>query len=170
MTWPSERSRDGGIDLIPLPRPFGRLWICGKHAVGPDPDGALARVGATTMVCLNERHELEDRYPGYVSWLATSSRRVVWFPIHDLHAPRFDEAMTFLDDLVRRLDHGEQLLMHCGAGIGRAGTMAACVLVRLGAGAEEALRVVAAHRPMAGPEQGVQRDLVDAVAAACATA
>lgn len=169
MTWPSERSRDGGIDLIPLPLAFGRLWICGKHAVGPDPEAALARVGASTMVCLNERHELEDRYPAYVEWLATGSRRVIWFPIHDLHAPPFVAAMTFLDDVVRRLDHGEQLLMHCGAGIGRAGTMAACVLVRLGAGADEALGVVAAHRPMAGPEQGVQRDLVDTVADACRT-
>jgi hypothetical protein len=47
--------------------------------------------------------------------------------------------------------------------------MAACVLVRLGASATHALDVVAAHRPMAGPEQGVQRDLVDAVAIASRT-
>jgi protein-tyrosine phosphatase len=167
MSWPSERSRDGGIDLIPLPRSFGRLWICGKHAVGPDPEAALSRAGATTMVCLNERHELEDRYPAYVEWLTSGNRRrVVWFPIHDLHAPPLYDAIPFLDDLVLRLDHGERLLMHCGAGIGRAGTMAACLLVRLGAGAPDALDVVAAHRPMAGPEMGVQRDLVDAVAAA----
>jgi len=50
---------DGGIDEIPLP-PLarGRLWLCGKHAIGPDPDGLLERVGADGVVCLNEEHEL----------------------------------------------------------------------------------------------------------------
>jgi hypothetical protein len=34
---------DGGIHEIPLPPPAaGRLWLCGKHAIGPDPEGLLA--------------------------------------------------------------------------------------------------------------------------------
>jgi len=44
---------DGGIHEIPLPPPArGRLWLCGKHAIGPDPDALMARVGADTVVCL----------------------------------------------------------------------------------------------------------------------
>ena len=182
MGWPHGRARDGGIDEIPLPRRAtasptdagadsaasagGRLWLCGKHVVGPDPEAALARVGATTIVCLNERDELADRYPAYVDWLtANRGARAVWFPIPDLHAPPVDAVIPLLADLQARLDDGESIVVHCGAGIGRAGTLAACLLVSLGLDADDGLAVVAANRPMAGPEAGGQRELVDALAA-----
>ena len=43
--WLNERSRNGSVDEIPLPGTAGRLWLCGKHFIGPDPEGAVARVG-----------------------------------------------------------------------------------------------------------------------------
>ena len=52
----SDRSRHGGVDEIPLPAGDGRLWLCGKHFVGPDVEDAIRQVGATTVVCLNEVH------------------------------------------------------------------------------------------------------------------
>ena len=168
MTWrPTARSKDGGIDEIPLPAAVaGRLWLCGKHAVGPDPEAALARVGADTIVCLNEAGELEDRYPAYVAWLrAQPASRAVWFPVPDLHAPELAAVVPMLDDLHRRLGDGDALLVHCGAGIGRAGTVATALLIGLGLGEADALRHVAAHRPMAGPEAGSQREFVTALAA-----
>ncbi|NOX31752.1 MAG: hypothetical protein GXP35_17160, partial [Actinobacteria bacterium] len=86
------RSFDGGIDQVPLPGASGELWLCGKHAIGPDVDAALARANdADTVVCLNERHELEDRYPAYVSWLdGSDSERAIWHPIPDLHVPTLE--------------------------------------------------------------------------------
>ena len=163
--WPGRRSLDGGIDAVPLPLTPGKLWLCGKHVVGPDPDAARDRVGATTIVCLNEREDLEDRYPDYVVWLRRHhGDDAVWFPVPDLHAPSVDELLPLLEELRRRLDRGEGLLVHCGAGIGRAGTMAACILMELGVERDAALALVAEHRPMAGPEAGVQRDLIDALA------
>lgn len=161
----SERSRNGGADRIPLPSEAGGLWLCGKHFIGPDPEDALARTGATTVVCLNHAEELEGRYPHYVDWLrANRDSRAIWFPVHDLHAPELQAASTVLDELVARIDRGEVLLVHCGAGIGRAGTMAAALLMRLGASMTDALSTVAAHRPMAGPEAGAQRDLLELLA------
>jgi hypothetical protein len=68
-------NHDGGIHEIPLPDLPGRLWLCGKHVVGPDPGGLLDRTGADTIVCLTERHELFDRYPHYVHWLAADRER-----------------------------------------------------------------------------------------------
>jgi protein-tyrosine phosphatase len=53
--------------------------------------------------------------------------------------------------------------MHCGAGIGRAGTLAAGLLMTLGLGEQEALDVVAKHRPMGGPEAGAQREVLRAL-------
>ena len=164
MQWLGERGRDGGIDTVPLPIPSGGLSLCGKHAIGPDHAAAMSRCGATTVVCLVETHELADRYPDYLAWISTAADDRVWVPVHDLHAPTLERATPFLDDLERRVRAGEHLLMHCAAGIGRAGTMAACLLVRLGMDAATALAHVAAHRPMAGPEAGPQADLVTAVA------
>ena len=65
-----------------------------------------------------------------------------------------------------RLAAGGHVLVHCGAGIGRAGTLAVCVLMEHGVGRDDALALVARHRPMAGPEVGAQRELVDELAAA----
>jgi hypothetical protein len=167
--WPSARSRDGGIDEIPLPIGPGRLWLCGKHAIGDDPIAAMARVGATTIVCLTEADELDHRYPAYLTWLRAHGRSgthrdAVWFPIPDLHAPPIDQLLPMLADLRTRIGGGEGLLMHCAAGIGRSGTVAACLLITMGESRAAALETVAGHRPMAGPEVGAQRELVDAVA------
>jgi hypothetical protein len=172
-SWPTGRSLDGGLDQVPLPIRNGALWLCGKHLVGPDPEHALARVQATTMVCLTQRHELADRYPNYVDWLGRHGGehgRALWFPIPDLHAPPLAEVRKFLDGLVSRLGRDERIVMHCAAGIGRAGTLACCLLVLLGVEAAEARRIVAASRPMAGPEAGPQQHLVDQMAGSGADA
>ena len=166
--WPSGRSLDGGIDEIPLDtvsgRVEGRLWLCGKHVVGPDPEAALARVGATGIVCFNERHELADRYPGYTQWLGEQPRaRAVWFPTPDLGVRPLDEFVALVDDTLERLRSGARLIAHCGAGIGRAGTFAIGVLVAAGVSAPDAAELVARHRPMAGPEAGTQTELVHAL-------
>ena len=157
----SERSRNGGVDEIPLPFGPGRLWLAGKHFVCPDPEAALERTGASVVVCLNELSEFEDRYPEYAPWLiANQPARALWRPVHDLHAPPPEAAAHLLAELHARIEAGDGLLIHCGAGIGRAGTMAAALLVSGGVPLDEALHVVRASRPMAGPEVGAQLDLL----------
>ncbi len=158
---------DGGLDNVPVPGSPGQLWLCGKHVVGADPDAALERIGGRgTMVCLNQRMELEDRYPDYVAWLQEhDGGRALWFPIPDLHAPPLATIRPFLDRVLARMEGGDHVLVHCGAGVGRAGTVAVCLLMLHGLNRADALALVAAHRPMAGPEVGAQRELVDALAA-----
>ena len=166
----SPRSVDGGIDEIPLPGVPGRLWLCGKHVVGPDPEAALARVGATTIVCLTRAHELEDRYPAYVPWLkAHSPERALWIPTPDLAILPLREMHPHLVAITERLRRGEQLIVHCAAGIGRSGTTAVAVLMLLGVEKGDALATVAGHRPMAGPEVGAQRQFISELEAALAT-
>ena len=162
--WLSPRGRDGGIDEIPLPDGTpGRLWLCGKHRIGPDHHSVLDEVGATTVVCLVQEHELRDRYPDYLQFVRNGgdARWVAeWFPVHDLHAPPVEAARAFVGSLVQRLQRGETVVMHCAAGIGRAGTMAVLVLMELGLDLADAAEVVRSNRPMAGPEGAGQRALV----------
>ncbi len=170
--WPNGRSLHGGVDEVPLPPSAGgRLWLCGKHFIAPDPESAIEQVGATTVVCLTGEAELVERYPHYVAWLyANRPARAVWWPIPDLHAPDLDNAIVLLDQLRSRLRSGQSLLVHCGAGIGRAGTVAAALLVTMGWAPADAVAHVAAHRPMAGPEAGAQAELLDALSRCCARA
>lgn len=169
LGWLNDRQRDGGIDRISLPTGVpGSLWLCGKQAVATRYDhGAW-----DTVVCLVERHELDGRYPDYLAWLAAggdgAGRTAIWMPVHDLHAPSHADMSALVDRIVDRLRDGQRVLVHCAAGKGRAGTAAACVLVAMGVDADEALRTVATCRPGAGPEAGVQRELVAAFAAGVA--
>ena len=167
VTWLfGERSWHGGCDEIPLPRGPGRLWLCGKRFVAEDPDEALAAVNGTRIVCLCERHELEERYPNYVAWLSEQSeKRATWFPIPDVHAPGLDAAVPFLATLRAQIVSGGSLVMHCGAGIGRSGTMAAALLMSMGVDRVAATSMVADHRPMAGPEVGAQESFLVGLAA-----
>ena len=157
--WPGERGRHGGADEIPLPVPDGALWLSGKHYVGPDPEAARRAVGADWIVCLCERAEIVDRYPGYVEWLENSPS-AIWFPVPDLHAPDLPSLLALLDQLRAILAAGDGLLLHCGAGIGRAGTLAAALLMTLGLPRADAEAVVAGNRPLAGPEAGAQTELL----------
>lgn len=158
---------DGGIHQVPLPTGGGRLFLCGKHHVAPDPETAIRAVGADLVVCLVERSELADRYDHYVSWLGASEGTASqWWPIPDLSYPSDDEAtLARLRTLAERLQRGDTIVVHCGAGVGRAGTTAVGILVLLGMGCDAALSHVRAHRPHAGPEAGPQREFVERLCA-----
>lgn len=154
------------IDRIPLPSTDGALWLCGREDIARDPEAALSYAdGATTVVCLLPSEELEMRYPTYVEWLRDNKAgRALWFPVRNFRAESADATMPFLRMIVDRLEAGEGVVMHCAMGQGRAGTMAVCLLMMLGARKNEALRTVAEHRLAAGPAGHWQWALVDGVA------
>lgn len=158
----------GGVDEIPLVTlTEGRLFLAGKRFVAPDPDGALASVRASLLVCLCEEHEFAERWPGFVEWLRLrAGAGALWLPVPDLHAPSPAQAHHLVSEVTARLDAGDAVLVHCGAGMGRAGTLATAVLLHLGLPLADALRVVADARPGAGPEVGAQTELLEALAGA----
>ncbi len=159
MSWPTGRSLDGGLDQILTPEGTGEMWLCGKHVVGPDPEAVRERVGGNcTIVSFNQARDIA-RYRDYEPWLRTSPN-ARWFPIPDFHAPPLEEALPILDEIAALLQQGDNVVMHCSAGVGRAGTMAVAVLMTLGVSMRDALRQVSSDRPGAGPEVGSQRDLV----------
>jgi protein-tyrosine phosphatase len=156
---------NGGIHEVPVPGVDGRMWLCGKHFIAPNVHDVRTSTDNATVVCLVERFELEDRYPDYLTWLdsAPDHGNAIWYPIHDMHAPHIDNAIEFYGQLADSLRTGQNLVVHCAAGIGRAGTTAAGVLMTLGATHDEALNTVAQSRPMAGPQTREQELFMQAV-------
>jgi protein-tyrosine phosphatase len=65
-----------------------------------------------------------------------------------------------IDKLVHHLIKGQNVLVHCRAGIGRTGLVAASVLVRTGIDPEVALRLVSTARTLVVPDTAEQRTWV----------
>ncbi len=157
-------SVDGGRHRVPLTQVPGELWLCGKHHIGARLDEVLINLNSPFVVCLTQAHELRDRYDLYVDWLKSNQPDdAMWFPVPDLGAHRLDEMLPMFDTVVDTLRSGRNVIVHCAAGIGRAGTTAVAACMLLGHDATSACALVRSSRPMAGPEAGAQHELIAAL-------
>jgi ADP-ribosyl-[dinitrogen reductase] hydrolase len=106
----------------------------------------LKKLGVTTLTPFLENDELERlQIPDLVEAAQTRGMCVRRFPFHDVGVPeKIEDAVRFIREVARLFQKGERVLMHCNGGLGRAGTMAACVRLALGldAGPNEAIAMV----------------------------
>lgn len=137
------------------------MLLGAKRFIAPRPDAVLDVLGAgSTIVCLNPARELMQ-WPDYIDWLADNQPdRAIWYSMPDWNAPGLVEVRPLLDMIVERLHADRAVVVHCSHGQGRTGTVAVAVLMVLGHDRESAERLVAQHRPGAGPLAGTQSSLI----------
>jgi protein-tyrosine phosphatase len=88
-------------------------------------------------------HELVAAYE-------TAAVEILRFPIADFGRPSDVEGFAaLLDELLLRLEQRETVYVHCYAGIGRTGTVLACLLKRAGATGDPVRLVRAIYDPRA---------------------
>jgi protein-tyrosine phosphatase len=79
------------------------------------------------------------------------------FPIADRGVPNNLPAFSSLVELLARLlSEGKGVVVHCRAGIGRSGLVAACVLLRFGVAPEEVFAIVSEARGLRVPDTDEQ--------------
>ncbi len=107
--------------------------------------------GANVLVSVMEEHEYRGyKIPELFERDTVEGIEVLRFAIEDMDVPREAEAEEY-EGLIRnvadRMREGKNVVVHCRGGLGRTGTVAACVLVLLGGhSADEAIDVVRAAR------------------------
>ena len=156
------------IDEVPLPSPpaRGRLFVTNFSAVGPDPQAALDRVGASTLACMLTDREIELRYPAYGEWLDThggeaESPRALWLPTPDGGVTADDAVLDLVREVVGSLDSGDGVLVHCGAGMARTSVIGILAMVAFGAEPTQAAIDFRAARPGGGPDGPPQEHQIE---------
>lgn len=98
--------------------------------------GALRQAGITRFVDLTAPG---DPVPDYGGLLDAPGALRLSHPITDFGVPDLQGMRAILDAIADALRHGHGVYLHCRAGIGRTGTVAAVWLVEQGLDAEQAL-------------------------------
>lgn len=126
---------------------------------------AVARWGAQAVATLIEDHEF-DLLGVRALGREVRSRGIEWhhLPIVDVSVPdaRFEAAWREAGPALGRvLREGGRVLVHCRGGLGRAGMVAARLLVEQGAAPREAVAAVRAVRPGAIETRAQERHVLD---------
>jgi protein-tyrosine phosphatase len=155
---------------VPLPSDVaGSLWLHSMPGRREPLEQAWEQVRVhcvEAIVCLAAFDEVRAKSPSYAAALdaKTVPCLVEPFPISDFGVPADREAFWSLAvKITTQLKAGGRVLIHCGAGIGRTGTLATCVLLGLGQPAAEAQKAVSTTG--SHPETAEQRELVSWCAA-----
>jgi protein-tyrosine phosphatase len=112
--------------------------------------------GAGVLVTLLEEEEMGRIGLGdLLDGARSAGLETLWFPIRDDTAPsNIGEVAQLVGRVLEHLAAGRTVVIHCHAGIGRSGTLAACCLVGAGVDPRRAIELVREGRPGAATAPG----------------
>lgn len=151
------------VILLPKNVP-GQLYLHsmpGRYEAWGDFVAEARRCNIHLIVCLVPNDEIEKKSPSYADVIRSGalSYPIEFFPIPDYKVPQNrEEYATFVMRIAQLLRSRHTILVHCGAGIGRTGTFAVCLLLAFGLNrieAEKAICVAGSY-----PETDEQIELV----------
>lgn len=143
----------------------GKLYLHsmpGRYETFEEAEYEIVKHKIDEIVCLATSEEIIMKSPNYANALKFDKN--VWrqrmFPILNFGVPTDRQAfLKLVNELACQLLSGDRLLIHCGGGIGRSGTLAIGLLISLGMGSEKAREAVASAHSY--PETTVQERLLD---------
>jgi protein-tyrosine phosphatase len=149
-------------DLFWIPGPWrGKLAMATRPRGGDwleEEAAGWRRAGLDVLVSLLEDGESVDLqldHEGDVAEL--NGIEFISFPIPDRGVPASVPAvLTLLKKIIRALEEGKSVAVHCPQGIGRSGLIAAGALMSSGMGTEKAIQVVSTARGVTVPETPAQ--------------
>ncbi len=140
--------------LAVMAKPVAGEWIADEFS-------AIARYGITDMVSLLERHEVRELgLTDAPALCAANGMAFTSFPIADRGLPASPGVFALVRDIGARIADGAHTVIHCRAGIGRTGLLAAAILVRHGHAPEAAFKLVSSARGVQVPDTPEQVDWV----------
>lgn len=121
------------------------------------------------VVCLAPDEQIAADSPEYSEWRrarlddahGTANMELIDIPVDDYRAPEPFVAARFwraAANVSEKIDRGERVFVHCGAGIGRTGMFAVAVLMQKGYSFEDAYREIDAIG--SHPEVVAQREFL----------
>ena len=140
-------------------RPSDFSWVIkGKLAGSARPENEaqlrwLKDNEIKAIVCLNKERPLDDKQVRALGF------EYLFIPVKDFGAPMLEDIAEFVEFTKDMIMHHMPVVVCCGAGIGRTGTMLAAYLVSLCASPDEALKEIQEKRGV-GVESYAQREVV----------
>lgn len=106
-----------------------------------------AELGADILVSLMEEYEYHRfEIPDIFTEDSIGGIEILHFPIKDTRVPLEEQSEKYeemIQNIISHLKEEKNVVVHCRGGLGRTGTVAACVLVALGShSADSAMEVV----------------------------
>jgi protein-tyrosine phosphatase len=145
-------------DAHGLPGRLGLTFAPGKSGRGvyANWDRSLAKdlarlrdvYGTKVVVTLLEEFEMKRAsIPRLPASVMRAEMKSLWYPIMDVSTPPSpDDPIPVVRQIVDHLRAGDTVVVHCMGGLGRSGTIAACVLTARGLDPEAAVAAVRAAR------------------------
>jgi atypical dual specificity phosphatase len=117
-----------------------QLAACVDPVAGVQAAEQLRTGNVTLLINLYER-------PDPPELLQNLGAETLHLPVHNSDAPTQAQLDRGVAAITQALQQGKRVAVHCGAGLGRSGTLLAAYLVSQGSDAEDALARVRAARP-----------------------